>query len=255
MKKKFLFLNTILFCGSSFLLLNGCATQDLGPDAYKNMTAQEILRDGEQQLEKSNYKDALKRFEAIDALYPFAKEAQQSQLNSIYAYYKADEIESAIASADRYIHLYPMGMNTDYAYYMKGIINYDKGKSWLSKWKPSATDKHDLSNVQKAFTAFNDLVTLFPKSKYTPDAYQHMLQARNYIAQYELNVADFYFKRKAYVASANRAEYVVRHYPQSLQVLPALKIMYQSYTLLGAKDQANKVLQIIKTNYPHEKLD
>lgn len=252
MKRSVLFLSVVLFCCSSVMLLNGCATHDLGVDAFKNMTAQEILRDGEQQLEKGNYKDAIKRFEAIDALYPFAKEAQESQMKSIYAYYKADEIDSAISSADRYIHLYPVGENTDYAYYMKGTINYDRGKSWLSKWIPSSTDKHDLTYINQAFTAFSDLVTLFPHSKYAPEAREKMSKAKNYMAQYELNIADFYFKRKAYVASANRAEEVVKNYPQSSQVLPALKIIYKSYQSLGIKDQADKILQRIKSNYPHD---
>lgn len=246
---------SLAFLGFVVLIFSsGCAHKDIGAEAFSNMSAQQILLDGEKQLAKRNYKDAVKRFEAIDALYPFGAEAEQSQLDIIYAYYKSDEIESAIAAADRYIHLYPQGPHTDYAYYMKGMIGFDRGKRWFQKWHPVSMEQRDLSYMKQAFVDFNDLISLFPNSLYVKDAYERLLSARNYMAQHELNVANFYFKRKAYVAAANRADEVIRHYPGAVQVFEALKIMYKSYQAVGALDQANDTLRIFKLNYPQAKI-
>lgn len=254
MNKHFKYLCLMLLSGGALISISGCATKDIGAEAFKNMTAQQILADGEKQLASHDYKDAIKRFEAIDALYPFGPEAEQSQVDAIYAYYKADEIDAAIAAADRYIHLYPQGPHTDYAYYMKGVINFDRSKHWFQKWHPVTTEQRDLAYMQQAFVDFNDLLSLFPHSIYAKDAYEHMLSVRNYLAQHELNVANFYFMRKAYVAAANRAGYIVKHYPGAPQTFAALKVMYKSYLELGAQDQANDTLRIIKLNYPREKI-
>lgn len=240
--------------GSLLSSIYGCATHDTGAEAFKHLSAKQILASGEQSLAKRNYKDASKYFEAIDALYPFDKEVQQSQLNLIYAYYKDSEIDSATAAVDRYIQLYPQGEHTDYAYYMKGIISYERGRSWFQKLRSEDMEKRDVTNMQKAFVNFNDLIKNFPNSVYVRDAYERMRHIRNQLAQQELNVAQYYFERKAYVAAANRASYIVKHIEGAQQTLEALKIMIRSYRAIGATDQANDTLQIMHLNYPNEKI-
>lgn len=246
----FLFLLTVV----SFSFIAGCASEDTGYGAFKGMTAPQILADGEKQLSKHNYSSASKRFEAIDALYPFAKEADQGGLDAIYAYYRADEIPSALAAADKYIHIYPQGKHTDYAYYMKGLINFDRGKSWSQKLHHTNEEQRNLEYLQQAFSDFNDLVVMFPNSIYAKDAYERMRYIKSLLAKHELEVADFYFERKAYVAAANRADFVVKHFYGTPESVDALKIMIKSYRILGAKQQEHDALEILKYNYPNEKV-
>jgi len=247
MKNKYFIFALFLF------MLVGCATED-SLDKYKNMTAQQLLALGEKNLEKHNYNEAAKNFEAIDALYPFDVTAEQGQLDTIYAYYKADEFELANATAMRYIHLYPRGKHTDYAYYMKGLASFDRGKTWLQKVYPTGVEQHDLAPLREAFVDFNDLIKLFPDSIYVRDARDRMIHIRDILAQSEFNIANFYFGHKAYVAAANRASYIVRHFEGSPQVLPSLKIMIKSYQELGAKKQAEDALNVLRINFPNEKL-
>jgi len=242
----------VLLCSGILVFLNGCATKETGPDAFKNMTAQQIFAEGEKKLSQHSYQDATKRFEAIDALYPFDPEAEQSQVDAIYAYYKSDEIEEAITAADRYIHLYPQGTHTDYVYYMRGIMNFDRSKHWFQKWHPVKSEQRDLTYMQQSFVDFNELLSNFPHSVYAKDASERMLSVRNYIAQHELNVANFYFDRKAYVAAANRADYVVKHFPGAPQTFDALNLMLKSYREVGAEEQANDTLRILQLNYPQK---
>lgn len=236
------------------LFLFGCASKMEGPEKFKNYSAQQLLAEGEKELAKHNYKDAAQRFEAIDALYPFGKEAEQADMDVIYAYYKDDQIESAVAAADRFIHLYPQAEHTDYAYYMKGVMNFDRGKTWYLKYHPTGTERRDLTYVRQAFVDFNDLIKLFPNSLYIKDAYERMLYVRDILAQNELDTATYYYDRKAYIASANRANYVVKHFEGAPQVIDALKLMIKSYRALGATDQANETLKVLQLNYPNEKI-
>jgi outer membrane protein assembly factor BamD len=244
----------ILFTCFLLLLAVACATKDQGASAFKNYTAKQLLTEGELNLKKNNYNDALKRFEALDALYPFDAEAKQGQLDAIYAYYKTDDYASALAASDRYIHLHPDGEHADYAYYMKGVTNFDRDRNWMQKIYSKDPQELDLSNLREAFVDFDDLIRLFPNSIYVKDAQKRMYYIRSLMAEHELAIAKFYFNHKAYVAAANRASEVVAHFEGSSQVPEALKIMIKSYQALGANKQANDTLKVLQVSFPQENI-
>jgi len=239
------------FCAS---MLVACATKVSGPEVFKNYTAKQILTSGETALAKHNYKEATKYFEAIEALYPFDPEAQKGQLDVIYAYYKADDYASALAAADGYIRLYPAGKHTDYAYYMKGIVNFEKNRNWLQKTYTKHSEELDLVTLQESFTDFEILIKSYPKSFYAKDAEKRMLHIRDLLAKRELQTAKFYFDRSAYIAAANRASYIVKHLEGAPQTADALKIMIRSYRVLGADKQANDALRLLNLNFPKERV-
>lgn len=230
----------------------GCASTSL-EQQYKGQSAQQIFNTGEQALAKKKYDKATKSFEALNAMYPFGDYSEQAQLDLIYAYYKNDDSASALATADRFIRLYPRSEHVDYAYYMKGLINYGRSESWLQRMFPTNPADRDLSYMREAFSDFDTLVQLFPNSRYAADARQHMVYIRNILAQHEVNVANFYLLRKAYVAAANRASSVVENYQGTPQVLPALSIMVRAYRGLHESQMANRALQVIQLNYPNSK--
>jgi outer membrane protein assembly factor BamD len=236
------------------LLITGCAGESKGIDAYKGQTAEQIYTGGKQYLDKKNFSKAIANFEALDALYPFGKYSEPGLLNIVYAYYQNGDYDVAVAVAGRYIHLYPRSARSDYVYYMKGMANFKKNVTWLSKIYVRDPAQRDLSAFRAAFVDFNTLVRNFPKSKYAPDARIHMIYIRDLLARHELQVAKFYMDYDAYVAAANRASYIVKHFQGAPQVVDALKIMVKAYTELGDTKQANDAYRILKLNYPDVKL-
>ena len=230
-------------------LLSACANSITGPELFKNYTAKQILAGGEKELAKSDYKDSIKYFEAIDALYPFSSEAKQGDLDVIYAYYKAEDYAMALAAADRYTHLYPMDKHTDYAYYIKGMVNFDKDRTWLQKIHTSHTAELDLVSPKEAFTDFKTLIELFPNSQYVHDARKHMLCIRSLLTEHEIVIAKFYLARQAYVAAANRAGDIVKNFKGAPQTKEALQIMVESYMALGLTKQADAAAKILKLNF------
>lgn len=248
---KNLYFAILLVCG---LLLTACSSMDKDPaDLYKGQSAKQIFNDGENDLLKERYDDAEKHFEAIDARYPFSEYTQQSHLDLIYAYYMQGDTASAVASADRYIRLYPRGPHVDYAYYMRGLVTFEENRGAFERWLSIDFSKRDLTILHNSFQDFNQLIQFFPESPYAPDARKKMIHIRNLFARHQLQTAQFYYERKTYVAAINRANEVILHYQETPSVPDALAVIVKSYRALGYQQEADKTLQLLRLNFPQSK--
>jgi len=232
-------------------LISGCSTTTDSVEKFKNQSAEQIYQGGEIALAKNKYSDATKHFEALDALYPFSAHAEQAQLDLMYAYYQDDDNASTAATADRFIRLYPRSPHVDYAYYMKGLADYDQDRGWLQRLAPTDLSARDAGTMKQAFDDFSQLVRLYPNSVYSPDARQRMIYLRDMFANYELHIANFYFKKRAYLAAANRANYIVEHFQGTPSVETALGIMVNAYRKLGLQTFADQALAVLQLNYPN----
>ena len=105
------------------------------------------------------------------------------------------------------------------------------------------------SNLE-AYEDFRLLLERFPNSAYAPDARQRMIYLRNVLARAELNIANFYMERGAYIAAINRARFIVEVYPRSEAVPEALALMVEGNVKLGMDEAANDALKVLATNFP-----
>ncbi len=236
--------------GLLFSLLAACTSSNDPADAYKGETAQQIYHEGETSLRDGSYADAIKHFEALDVQYPFGRDTRTAQLHIIYAYYKNADFVSAESAADRYIHAYPTDPNVAYAYYMRGLSSYYQNMGVFERLFSVDYATRDLTQVKKAFNDFAELEKRYPESPYAPAAHQYMIYLRNVLANHQIEVAQFYFNRQAYVAAANRASMVVEHYQGAPVVPDALVIMVKSYHQLRQTDLENQALKVLAYNYP-----
>jgi len=232
------------------LFLNACSTATDPAEAYKGETAQQIFLKGEDALRSHSYQQAIKRFEALDVQYPFGRETEIAQLHLIYAYYMTDDYASAESAADRYIHAHPTSDHVDYAYMMRGLSNYYQNLGIFEHIFAIDLATRDLTQIKKSYNDFAILVRNYPHSQYAPAAHQYMIYLRNTLADHELEVAKYYYGRGAYLASANRANLVVRHYQGAPAIPDALTIMSKSYAALGLVKNQQEVQQVIEYNYP-----
>lgn len=231
-------------------LLGGCALLPDQIDETKDWSAQKLYSEAKSSLDEADWERAIDLFEKLEARYPFGRYAQQALLESAYAYYKYDEAESAIASIDRFIKTYPRHPNLDYAYYLRGLVNFNRGDNIIARLLPRDPSERDAGAARQAFFDFSELVKRFPQSRYAQDAGQRMVFLRNNLAQYEMHVADYYMRRGAYVAAANRAKQVIENYQGTPAVPVALEIMVQAYRKLGLDDLAADAERVLKLNYP-----
>jgi outer membrane protein assembly factor BamD len=229
------------------LILTACAAPEL-QDETKDWSASQFYTEAKQALTDGDYDQAIKYYESLQARYPFGPYATQAQLDVIYAHYKSGEPDSAIAAADRFIKLYPKNPYVDYAYYMKGLANYNRNTSILTHLLTSDPSERDAGAALSSFNDFSELARRYPNSKYSADARQRMLYLRNNIAKYQLHVAHYYMKRGAYLAAANRANRVVSNFERTDAVEEALKIMIDAYTRLGLKTLAADADRVLTLN-------
>jgi len=252
-----LFLLKFIIFSSLALSLQGCETlkklgsSDSASDKeYVDWDAKKFHDKAKSAMDAENYQKAIKLYETLEARYPFGDYAAQTQLNIAYAYYKNDDPEAAIAAADRFIKIHPRNASVDYAYYLKGLVNFNRSIGFIERFLPTDASQRNPSNVKESYDNFEVLVKRFPQSKYIPDAKQRMLSLRNNLAMYEVHVARFYLKRRAYIAAANRGGYVIKEYQRTPAVPYALQVMEQAYTHLGLDDLAADAKRVYEQNYP-----
>jgi len=231
------------------ILVSGCSLFS-NKDETESWTAQRLQNEAKSALDNGNFESAIRYFEVLEARFPLGRVAQQAQLDMAYAYYKYDEPESAIASADRFIKLYPTHPNVDYAYYLKGLANFNQNLGLINRYLPIDLTQRDQQASKQSFLDFKSLLSRFPESKYAKDSRQRMVYLRNNLARYELHVADYYLRRQAYLAAARRAQYVVQHYDRTVSVGDALVMMVRAYRAMDYQDLANDALKVLQLNYP-----
>lgn len=237
----------------SVLVLIGCSTTSV--DRTEGLSASEIYVLAKGYLEDESYTLAIEYFEILESRYPFGVYATQAQLDVAYAYFKYDEPESAIAAADRFIKLHPRHAAVDYAYYLKGLINFGLPSSILDKIHQRELADYDQKRMFKSYQDFQVLVSRFPDSEYVPDAVKRMVFLRNQMARSEIKVAEYYLSRKAWIAAANRASGVVKKYQGSDSIKRALQIQILAYQQLGLSDLEQDARRILVNNYGEEAAD
>lgn len=237
----------LLICLCSGCSLFGDKKDDV--DEYANWTAPQLYREAKNALMGKSYDKAIKLYEKLESRYPFGQQATQAQVDIAYAYYKNNEPDSAIAAADRFIKLNPTHPHVNYVYYLRGLINYNRGISFLDRFLPTDSSQRDPGAARDALRDFNDLLSKFPHSKYADDSRQRIGALRNNLAMYEVHVADFYMRRGGYLAASRRCSEVLQRYQRTQAVPKALQIMEEAYRKMGMDELADDAAKVYALNY------
>jgi outer membrane protein assembly factor BamD len=232
-------------------LLAGCKSTEL--DETVGWSAQKLYGEAKDAMSNRIWDKAIKYLEKLEARYPYGRFAQQAQLDVAYCYWKDGQRASGIAAAERFIKLYPNHPNVDYAYYLRGLINFNENSGLFSLIDNPDLSERDSKATRESFEAFKELVLRYPESKYSDDARARMRYLVNSLAQYEVHVARYYMKRTAYVAAANRAQFAVVNYPQAPAIEEAVFIMVKAYDALGMTDLRDAADRVMRKNFPESK--
>jgi outer membrane protein assembly factor BamD len=231
-------------------LLGGCGLLPDVADETAAWTPNKLYAEAKDAMTEGAYDKAIKYFEKLEARFPYGRYAQQAQLEVAYAYYRQQETASAITACDRFIRLHPNHPNVDYAFYLKGLANFNEDLGLLGYVSLQDITERDPKAARESFDAFKELVRKYPESRYTPDATARMKYLVNALASHEVHVARFYMKREAYVAALNRAQAAVKTYPDAPANEEALFIMVKAYDLLGMTDLRDDAERVMRRNFP-----
>ena len=231
-------------------LVAGCGLLPESTDETIGWSANKLYAESKAAQADGAWDKAAKYLEKLEARYPYGRFAQQAQLELGYVYWKGQETGSALAACDRFIKLHPNHPAVDYAYYLKGIINFNEDLGITGYFSSPDMSERDPKAARDSFDAFRELATRFPNSKYAPDAIQRMNYLVNSMASHEIHVARYYIKRGAYVAAANRAQNAIKTYPTAPANEEALFILVTAYDKLGMTDLRDDADRVLRKNFP-----
>ncbi|NOQ89583.1 MAG: outer membrane protein assembly factor BamD [Gammaproteobacteria bacterium] len=217
-------------------------------DETAGLSAKELYDEAQSSINAAEFQSAVKHLETLEARYPFDPYAKQAQLDIAYAYYKFEELDSATSAVERFARLHPRDSHMDYVFYLKGLINFNRGQGLLDAWFPRDPSRHDPAVLEQAFNDFSTLVRRYPNSNYAGDAHQRMIYLRNQLAKKEILVAEFYIERKSWLSAAKRSKAVIERFPNTIWTKRALDIMLLSYQKLELDVLAADTQKIIDYN-------
>jgi len=232
----------------SVFLVSGCSSRS-NEEVVERSGIDVMYETAQTYLDVGRFADAAQTLQAINTRFPFGPYSTQVQLDLIYANYKVGDQDRALAAIDRFLQLNPNHADLDYVRFMRGLVYQQAESSFLQD--SFGIDRSDRSNyyAKRAFEEFRELVRLFPESQYAADAHERMVGLSSRLAKHELAVAEYYLRREAYLAAANRAKGVVESHPGVPEQERALEIMVESYRSLGLEQQASDARTVLRSNF------
>jgi outer membrane protein assembly factor BamD len=232
------------------LLAAACGSTPEAPDETAGWSAQRLYGEARDAMGQRDWPKAIQYLQKLEARYPYGRYAQQAQLEIAYAHWKDAERANAIAATERFIKLYPNHENVDYAYYLKGLINFTTNEGLFAFLSEPDMAERDPKAARESFAAFSEVVTRFPESRYAADSAARMRYLVNSLARHEVYAARYYMKRGAYLAAANRAQQAVKDFPEAPAIEEAVFIMMQAYDALGLTDLREDAERVMRRNFP-----
>jgi outer membrane protein assembly factor BamD len=242
---------TVFLALTMIVLMAGCGIFGKEIDPTRAWTVEKLYAEAKYEMSLRNWTTAIKHYERIESRYPFGRFAQQSQIELAYVHWRNEDPALALAVIDRFIKQYPNHPSVDYMYYLKGRINFNDDLGITGLISNQDLSERDPKAAADAFVAFKDLVSRFPDSKYGPDALSRLNYLVNTLARNEIHVARYYMKRRAFVAAANRAQFVLKQYPGAPAGEEALWIMVQAYAAAGLHDLSEDARRVLDKNFPN----
>ncbi|HEB79726.1 MAG TPA: outer membrane protein assembly factor BamD [Rhodospirillales bacterium] len=220
-------------------LLSACVEQNYD-QGYVEKPVDEIYDSALDSLKANDYTAAAKLFDEVERQHPYSSWATKSQLMAAYSYYLGTSYDDAVIALEHFIQLHPSNKDVPYAYYLKGLSYYEQ----------ISDVSRDQAMTKSAMSAFKELITRFPQSKYARDAKVKLDLTVDHLAGKEMAIGRYYQKQKQYLAAINRFRRVVEKYQSTTHVPEALTRLAESYMALGLVGEAKKVTAVLGYNFP-----
>jgi outer membrane protein assembly factor BamD len=240
---------TVVALCIAMVALSGCSHKNR---ELRQSSPEVLYKKAKKALDSYDYNSSIKTYEQLTARFPFTDQARQARLDLIYAYYRAGQGESATDAADTFIRENPTHPRVDYAWYIKGLVDFEHPPNALERLFRVDLTQRPPSTARKSFAAFRTVVEQYPKSEYAHDVLQRMVYLRDRLANYEVHVARYYMKRGAYIAAVQRAKGCIEQYDGAPAVHDALAIMIEGYERLNLQPLADKAKEVYHDNYSGE---
>lgn len=214
-------------------------------------TPEENYDRGMAELKAKNYPEAVRFFEYVKAKYPFSSVSLLSDLRISDIKYEQGRYGEAADAYERFAKDHPSSDQVEYAAYRAGLSHLKASPSAFVLFPP--VYEKDQRESEKALTALREFVQKYPSSTYLPEARKSLAKAEEILANRELYVGDYYFKRGNWAGAAGRYKGLAESYPDSPQAEPAQLKLAQAYVRMNETYQARQALQHLIVQHPESR--
>ena len=222
---------------AALVLLAACSQDE---EVYREQPVEELYNDAMDDLLDGSYIEAAKGFDEVERQHPYSVWATRAQIMAAYAYYKNNNYDESIISADRFIKLHPGHKDVAYAYYLNAVSYYEQ----------ISDVGRDQEMTELALLLLQEVVRRFPDTSYARDARLKIDLTRDHLAGKEMNIGRYYLTRGHYLAAVNRFRQVIERYQTTSHVPEALHRLTEAYLLLGIKHEAQVAGAVLGHNFP-----
>ena len=208
-----------------------------------DLQVQEAYQEGKKSLEEGDVLFAAKKFNEAEILFPQSKWAPKSSLMAAYSYYSQDYYSDAIMELDRFIRVYPLNKNLDYAHYLLALCYYEQ----------IVDEKKDVGSMTNAKDNFNIVMNKYPNTEYAIDSVFKVDLIDDIIASKEMYIGRYYFEKQKWIAAINRFRTVVDNYETTVYTEEALHRLVEIHYRIGLENEAKKYAKLLGYNYQSSK--
>ncbi|MEJ5226545.1 outer membrane protein assembly factor BamD [Thermodesulfovibrio sp.] len=233
--KKFLYFLIISLLSLSLISCGGkkeVKKEDFDPVVY--------LKKADELIGKKEYEEARKLLFEIKNRESAKEYAPLAQLKIADSYLKEDEPELAIVEYRRFLELYPESTYAPYAQYSIAMAYFRQIEG----------AERGAGTAQKALEEFLKLEKLYPRHPYGEILPLRIQKCRNIIAEGELIIGKFYYKKGSYKAAIGRFEGIVKNYPDFKNLDETLYLLVESYRKIEMTEMARQYLKMLKDKFP-----
>ena len=228
-------------------LLSSCSKEVTKENLIKEKSLElqviEAYQEGIEALEGGDVLFAAQKFNEAEILFPQGEWAPKSALMAAYSYYTQDYYGDAIAELERFIKIYPLHKNLQYAYYLLAICYYEQ----------IVDEKKDLQSIVNAKKNFQIILDKYPNTEYAIDADFKLDLINDILAAKEMYIGLYYFEKKKWIPAINRFREITDNYDTTIYAEEALHRLVEVHYILGLVDEAEKYAQLLGYNYQSSK--
>jgi outer membrane protein assembly factor BamD len=218
----------------TLLLAAGCAAKE-PPFDYVT-----VFKDAETSMQEQSFEKARKKYQEIQEKSPDKSYDAFLMLRIADTYYGEEKYSEALVEYRAFLNYHPVHKDAAYAQYQVALCSY----------RELSTTDRDPAPAAAVIREMRVLLDRYPRSGYEEYARKYIAECQNWIADYELYVARFYYKKGSYKAAAGRCERLLREHAGSPAEQDALYVAALAYQELGEKERARALFETLEQKYP-----
>jgi outer membrane protein assembly factor BamD len=183
------------------VIVSGCAGKKLNENDPK-----EVFEDALEDVQDARYLMALDKLKIIKSKFSYSTYGALAQLKIGEVYFLQESYPEAAAAYETFVELYPRHEQAPFALFRSGESYFMDIPSNISR---------DLRSAESAVSTLGQYLRRYPQGEFAERALELKKKGYNTLAEKEMEIAQFYLRRKKPGSTRPRLEKILKLYGES----------------------------------------